>query len=187
MHHGDDLQQGLLLHALKGKEWYIQTKTHTVHPCTYKIDVCEEAVTATDVPVHWFHMHDLWPRSLLKYARASMHGSRPPALTLSFCVCVCARPRYAPARCSCGEPSLFLQRGKGWDLSRQRFLFKYLRVRVRIIFSFFHPLTNTRTDHPGDACMHTSVCMCVCAAASMCAQLNSCRSGCLVGMVRLHR
>jgi hypothetical protein len=89
MHHGDDLQQGLLLHALKGKEWYIQTKTHTVHPCTYKIDVCEEAVTATDVPVHWFHMHDLWPRSLLKYARASMHGSRPPALTLSFCVCVC--------------------------------------------------------------------------------------------------
>ena len=104
MHHGDDLQQGLILHSLRGKEWFIQTKEHVVHSTSYKVDVYEEAVTATDVPVHWIHAHDWWPRSLLK---------------------------YAPTRCDCGEPSLFVQRGKGWDLSRQRFLLKYLRVRAR--------------------------------------------------------
>ena len=68
MHHGDDLQQGLLLHSLKGKEWFIQTRVHHIHTIAYKVDVCERAVVATDVPVHWFHSHDLWPRKFLRYA-----------------------------------------------------------------------------------------------------------------------
>ena len=69
MHHGDDLQQGLILHSLKGKEWFIQTKDHMVHDTSYKVGVYEIAVTATDVPVHWFHSHDLWPRKYLKYVK----------------------------------------------------------------------------------------------------------------------
>jgi len=104
MHHGDDLQQGLILHSLRGKSWFLQTPEHVTHTVTYRMDVYEEAVTATDVPVHWFHIHDIWPRRWLK---------------------------HAPKRCACGEPSLFLQRAKGWDLSRQRFLFKYIKVRCQ--------------------------------------------------------
>ena len=34
----------------------------------------------------------------------------------------------AKQTCSCGEPSLFHQRAKGWDVSRHRFFFKYLRM-----------------------------------------------------------
>ena len=101
MHHGDDLQQGLLLHSLRGKEWFIKTKEHEVHSQSYKVDVYEVAVTATDVPVHWIHWHDWWPKRFIQ---------------------------QAPKRCDCGEPSLFIQRAKGWDLSRQRFMFKYLKV-----------------------------------------------------------
>ena len=79
MHHGDDLQQGLVLHSLKGREWFIQTKERTVHTMTYKVDVCEVAVTATDAPIHWFHSHDLWPKPLLKCVRAR---GGPPAWAL---------------------------------------------------------------------------------------------------------
>ena len=40
---------------------------------------------------------------------------------------------YAPwaflsQTCDCGEPSLLHQRGKGWDVSRHRFLLKYLKM-----------------------------------------------------------
>ena len=39
--------------------------------------------------------------------------------------------RYRPKRCSCGDKSLFHQRGKSWEMSRQRFLWKYLVVGSR--------------------------------------------------------
>jgi hypothetical protein len=34
--------------------------------------------------------------------------------------------------CACGEPSLLHQRGKGWDVSRHRFTWKYLRMVLRL-------------------------------------------------------
>eukprot|EP01135_Chromosphaera_perkinsii_P010329 Nk52_evm1s2118 gene=Nk52_evmTU1s2118 len=37
--------------------------------------------------------------------------------------------------CECGEPSLFRQRAKGWDVSRQRFLWKYLKAACHVASS----------------------------------------------------
>ena len=68
MFHGEDLQLALNLHGLRGKRWVLQSRAHTVHTLSYKVDVFEVAVTSTDVPVHWFHADDLWwPKALIKY------------------------------------------------------------------------------------------------------------------------
>jgi hypothetical protein len=61
-----------------------------------------DILIATDVPIHWIHTRDLYPSFFPR--------------------------RWAPPACGCGEPSLFHQRAKGWDVSRHRFFFKYLRM-----------------------------------------------------------
>ncbi|KJE95857.1 hypothetical protein CAOG_06260 [Capsaspora owczarzaki ATCC 30864] len=101
MHHGDDLQQGLLLHSLAGKSWILNPER--VHPGKYKVDCAGSIVVATDVPVHWFHARDLLPSWLMDHCGTM-------------------------AKCKCGEPSLFQQRAKGWEVSRQRFLWKYAKM-----------------------------------------------------------
>eukprot|EP01135_Chromosphaera_perkinsii_P000886 Nk52_evm49s152 gene=Nk52_evmTU49s152 len=109
MHHGDDLQQGLILHRLKGKKWILNPSE--VHKGNYKVEAAGSILVPTDVPVCWLHLRDIVPWFLQKYVSGSA--------------------------CSCGEPSLFLQRAKGWDVSRQRFLWKY----IKLIFSYQGLLT----------------------------------------------
>ena len=141
MHHGDDLQQGLLLHSFTGKRWFvrpidgdygiksipivprdtapemgssgiqtiqvqteeIQQNYEYVHTGGYAIKVSHDIVVPTDVPRCWIHMRDVLPAG-------------------------CCSFKWLSTPCKCGEPSLFLQRAKGWDVSRQRFFWKYLKA-----------------------------------------------------------
>ncbi|KJE94711.1 hypothetical protein CAOG_05310 [Capsaspora owczarzaki ATCC 30864] len=100
MHHGDDLQQGLLLHSLAKRPWILDESRK--HEAGYKVDTAATIVVGTDVPLCWFHSRDIVPSFMHRW--------------------------YKPPSCDCGEPSLFLQRGKGWEVSRQRFLWKYLKM-----------------------------------------------------------
>ena len=61
MHNGDDLQQGLILHSLAGKSFYVPpADTHLrTHPGRYKVAV-SGAIVATDVPCHWMHLRDVF-------------------------------------------------------------------------------------------------------------------------------
>eukprot|EP01135_Chromosphaera_perkinsii_P000888 Nk52_evm51s152 gene=Nk52_evmTU51s152 len=101
MHHGDDLQQGLLLHKMAGKSWVVNPEE--VHIGNYKVDVASRILIPTDVPVCWVHWRDIVP----DFIKRKLKVKKP---------------------CSCGEPSLFIQRAKGWDVSRQRFLWKYVKM-----------------------------------------------------------
>lgn len=63
-----------------------------------KLDTCNHIFVPTIAPIHWFHMSDI------------------PVFGQLF------------SKCECGESSLYWQRARGWDLTRQRFMFDYLTV-----------------------------------------------------------
>ena len=64
----------------------------------FKVDTCRHIHIPTIVPYHLWHWDDFMP----------------------FCL------NNATKKCECGEGSLYKQRARGWDLTRQRFLFNYL-------------------------------------------------------------
>ena len=96
MHKGDDVQQGLILHCLAHKTYFLQPELR--HPGNYKVrlpffwlcmydritascvarhacalpkvDVSATLIT-TDVPVHWFHWPDLLPARLTRSHQVS--------------------------------------------------------------------------------------------------------------------
>ena len=185
MHHGDDLQQGLLLHSFKGREWVVNPiedfcdglSVHTsieagndsmqntskvdediviemdttwssgcsnesqnpralaklskkrFHSGGYQIRVSHSVVVPTDVPRCWIHLVDIIPPFLMNCLKSSRIEVEERA-TEESCdkksgSCV---SNLLLSACSCGEPSLFRQRAKGWDVSRQRFFWKYIKA-----------------------------------------------------------
>ncbi|KAJ3146905.1 hypothetical protein HDU89_005935 [Geranomyces variabilis] len=72
-----------------------------VHSAGYSIKVAPYSIP-TLVPVHWIHLRDLFPKTQWK---------RLPS-------------------CSCGEPSLFYQRARSWEVARHRFFWKFFNVCV---------------------------------------------------------
>ena len=134
MHNGDDLQQGLLLHSLGGKPQFL--RPDLLHAGNYKVEV-SDILISTDVPVHWAHWRDLYPSWMpRKWAPKVRPGATPLADRWCAAGLIAARSCRSGARathlqsCNCGEPSLFHQRAKGWDVSRHRFFFKYLKMVV---------------------------------------------------------
>eukprot|EP01135_Chromosphaera_perkinsii_P000885 Nk52_evm48s152 gene=Nk52_evmTU48s152 len=107
MHHGDDLQQGLILHSLANKPWILHPERK--HGTSYKVAVAGDIVVGTDVPVCWVHFQDVVPNFIMRHWKWLR----------------------SVEKCNCGEPSLFVQRAKGWDVSRQRFLWKYVKMICR--------------------------------------------------------
>ncbi|KAJ3161970.1 hypothetical protein HDU86_005668 [Geranomyces michiganensis] len=72
-----------------------------VHQGGYAIKVAPYSIP-TLVPVHWIHLRDLFPKTQWK---------RLPS-------------------CACGEPSLFYQRARSWEVARHRFFWKFVNVCV---------------------------------------------------------
>ncbi|KAJ3020202.1 hypothetical protein HKX48_001147 [Thoreauomyces humboldtii] len=72
-----------------------------VHKGNYAIRVAP-FIIPTMVPVHWFHWKDLFPK---------IYWKKLPG-------------------CECGEPSLFYQRARSWEVARHRFFGKFMRVVV---------------------------------------------------------
>jgi hypothetical protein len=96
--HGDDFQLKMNIQKLYNKPFLTANKIMKNSP---KVIVCEHIFVPTIAPVHWFH---LW-RGIPIFG--NFFKSEP---------------------CSCGEGSLYEQRSKGWEMSRQRFILEYLSV-----------------------------------------------------------
>ncbi|RKP02019.1 hypothetical protein CXG81DRAFT_25312 [Caulochytrium protostelioides] len=94
---GDDLQMGLLLHTFYRHPSYLNPMLK--HPGNYSIKMAPYTIK-TIVPQHWFHLRDLFPRTAWRYFGAS---------------------------CACGEPSLFYQRARSWEVARHRFFRKFVQ------------------------------------------------------------
>ncbi|KAI8916592.1 hypothetical protein DFJ77DRAFT_345437 [Powellomyces hirtus] len=99
MFRGDDLQMGLLMHTLYNEIKFLNPEE--VHRGNYAIRVAPFTIP-TMVPVHWFHLKDLFPKVYWKHL----------------------------PNCSCGEPSLFYQRARSWEVARHRFFGKFSRVCI---------------------------------------------------------
>ncbi|KAJ1559049.1 hypothetical protein HK096_001831, partial [Nowakowskiella sp. JEL0078] len=97
MFRGDDLQMGLILHTLYNSKSFLHSQE--LYQGNFQIKLAPYWI-ATTVPVHWFHLKDLFSRSYWK---------RLP-------------------KCDCGEPSLFYQRARSWEVARHRFFFKLAAV-----------------------------------------------------------
>ncbi|KAI8920376.1 hypothetical protein DFJ77DRAFT_452381 [Powellomyces hirtus] len=72
-----------------------------VHTAGYSIKVAPYSIP-TLVPVHWLHLKDLFPKVYWKHLPS----------------------------CECGEPSLFYQRARSWEVARHRFFWKFVRVAI---------------------------------------------------------
>ena len=97
MFNGEDLQLGLLLHTVTKQPLLLEENKYHLSR-PYKIAVCTTMIIETDAPKCFIHKKDILN-----------------------CACV---NNYS---CTCGEPSLFKQRALGWELSRHRFFFKWLK------------------------------------------------------------
>lgn len=133
MHNGDDLQQGLLLHSLGGKPQFL--RPDLLHAGNYKVEV-SDILISTDVPVHWAHWRDLYPSWMPRKWAPKVRRSTLTLVIVDARLGSSLRARVVCAwkislqSCNCGEPSLFHQRAKGWDVSRHRFFFKYLKMVI---------------------------------------------------------
>lgn len=72
MHNGDDLQQGLILHKLHGKNFIVNPQRK--HELPYRVEVISDVVCPTDVPVSGIP-YSLRPALLLFVCSSSGLGS----------------------------------------------------------------------------------------------------------------
>eukprot|EP00743_Colponemidia_sp_Colp-15_P005921 GILK01006366.1.p1 GENE.GILK01006366.1~~GILK01006366.1.p1 ORF type:complete len:1345 (-),score=228.97 GILK01006366.1:167-4201(-) len=113
MHNGDDVQMGLNLHGLRG----VLTIPGIDATKGFKIDTAWHAAIGTQVPLCWAHQSDF--KQLLQRCLLGITAGFGESLLQGLF------RRWKSVPCSCGEPSLFFQRGMGWDTTEHRFVGKY--------------------------------------------------------------
>ena len=137
--HGDDLQQGMILHNLYKKKWIEFNNKKYSNP-TENIELETNANVKIDITLSDVDKKNSPSSSSDEAFEADMlHEKNYKVATCDYLYVTTDAPvcyfhlkdilrNRTTITCTCGEPSLFKQRALGWDLSRQCFFPRYLKL-----------------------------------------------------------